>query len=107
MTFLQGKVFLIVFGEIQHLGLGWDSFTGIIMKAAALLVDGAHAFFGTKDVAIFQQYTVGAVGAGSFDLFTKQHNGSLHRILITLYMNRLYNATVIFGFIRIYQEICN
>ena len=73
LTFLQGKIILIIFGEIHGFCLGRDPFAWIILEFAAFVILIADALFHTKHLTVFQHCAESAVCAGFFDFFPEQH----------------------------------
>lgn len=73
---LQGIIFLVVFGKIQCLRLGWDPLAGVILEFQALFLCAHYAFFGAKDLILVEPGAEAAVGAGLRDALSKEHGMS-------------------------------
>lgn len=71
---LQGKILLVIFGEIQGLGFQRDPLTGIIAEFPAFIGGRFYPVFDAENAAVFQLRTMKTVRAGTFYFFTKQHN---------------------------------
>ena len=71
---LQTEIFLVILAEIQRLGTGRDPFTGVIGEFSAATAGRDDTLFDAKHLLVIQFCAVLAVGAGSFDLLSKQHN---------------------------------
>ena len=70
---LQGEILLIIFGEIQGLGLAGDALERIIAEPEALAVHRLDALPGAQDLFIVEFGAPGAVAAGGFHLFSEKH----------------------------------
>lgn len=71
--FLQRIVFLIISRKIQCLDFCGDPLAGIIPEPEAAVSYGLYPFFGTQNRSVLKLDTMGAVGAGALNFFTKQH----------------------------------
>lgn len=67
----------VVFSEVQRFGLGGDALAGVIAELATALGGKYHSSAGTKKLILFEHSAVGAVLAGSLNLFSEQHGGYL------------------------------
>lgn len=70
---LQRKIVLVVFAEIQRLGLGRNTLAGIIFKFAALLGFRHYAALDAQELIFIHLGAVGAVGARMGDFLSEQH----------------------------------
>ena len=73
LSYLQGKIVLIVFLEIRCLGFDRDPFAGGIAESSALMIDRHQAFFRAENSFFVQRRTVDTVLAGSGDTLTEEH----------------------------------
>lgn len=97
---LKGKIFKLIFAEIQSFGFHGDTLTGIVTKPNAVVIRCAHSFFAAEDLTVVQLYSVGTVAAGTWDFLTKEHGDSSFVSLPALYYSFSGNATAIFDFYR-------
>ena len=97
---LQRKICVVVFSEIHGFCLERNTLAGVIFEFAAGLFCAAQAFLCAKHLAVLQHGAVAAIGAGTFYLFPKQHNGIPLDFLQSLYYSRLRIATSFFHFLQ-------
>ena len=64
---------MLIFPQIQSLGLSGDALAGIIPEFPALSVHGRNTVFGAQDLLLIQFGTVQAVTAAGSDLLSEQH----------------------------------
>ena len=72
-VFLKAKVILVIFFNIQCFDFSWDSFTGIIFKFSAGVVNGNNAMFGAEDLFVTYLCSAGTVAARAGEFLRKQH----------------------------------
>ena len=70
----EGEVLVIVFGEVQDLGLFRDTLDGIVVEPAALAVGGLDALLGAQDRILVQLGAAAAIAAGTFHLLSEKHS---------------------------------
>ena len=71
---LEGVILIVVFVEIQGLGLWRNSLTGVIFEFPAGLLSVYHTLFYTQYLLTVDDGAVGAIRTGVLDLFAEQHN---------------------------------
>ena len=64
---------MLIFSQIQSLGLAGDALAGIIAESPALTVQGHDAALGAQNLFIIQFCTVQTIAAAAINFFTKQH----------------------------------
>ena len=70
----EGVVLVVVFGEIQSLGLLGDALDGVIAEPAALAVGGLDALLGAQDRILIQLCATAAIAAGTLHLLSEKHS---------------------------------
>ena len=70
----EGEVLVVVFGEIQCLGLLGDALEGIVAEAAALAVGVLDTLLGAQDCVLVQSCTASAIAAGTLHLLSEKHS---------------------------------
>lgn len=88
---------MLIFTQIQRLGLSGDTFTGIIAELPALTANGHNAPLGTQNLRVIQFCTMQAVAAATVDFLSKQHGITSLMLMQRLYINCRRNATVFLG----------
>ena len=68
---------LVVFTEIQRLGLGGNTLTGVVFELAALIGLHDHTALDAQDLIFVDLSSVGTVGAGAGHFLSEQHGFDL------------------------------
>lgn len=72
-VFLQRKIMLIVFPEVQCFGLRGNTLAGIILEFTAFVGFNNHSALDTQNLFLADFGTVGTVRAGMGDFLSEQH----------------------------------
>ena len=70
----EGKIVLLVFAEVQSLGLRGDTLEGVVAELAAVVAMGHDSLFGAEHHIFVHFRTVAAIVAGTLHLFAEQHS---------------------------------
>ncbi len=64
---------VVVFTEIQRLGLGGDTLTGVVLEFTAFIRFHDHAPLDAQNLLLADRGSVGAVGTGTGHFLSEQH----------------------------------
>lgn len=65
---------IVVFAEIQRLGLGWDPLAGVILELSAFLGLHNNTALDAKKLILAHLGGIGTVGAGMGNFLSEQHS---------------------------------
>ena len=102
--YFQGKITVLISGEIHCLCLERNPFAGIIPEFAAGILFGTNPALAADHGALFQLCSMHTVGAGTLYFFPKQHMTILQSFLPVLYNSGFQKATLFFALPESKQE---
>jgi len=70
---LQGKIYIVILGEVGRVVLDRYTLQWIILKSPALMAGGYHSFFRANIGRIIDFTGMGTVGTAFFNYFSEQH----------------------------------